>query len=35
MNKSMKPTFFDFIKPLKSQIDKNKLQIKETIVTVK
>ena len=35
MNKSIKPAFFDFIKPLKSQIDKNQLQIKETIVTVK
>lgn len=33
MKKIMKPVFFDFIKPLKSQLDQYQLQIKSTKVT--
>ena len=29
----MKPVFFDFMKPLKRQLDQYKLQIKSTTVT--
>jgi murein DD-endopeptidase len=32
MKKIMKPVFFDFIKPLRNQLDQYQLQIKETIV---
>jgi len=33
MKKRMKPIFFDFIKPLKVQLNQNQLQTKETIAT--
>ena len=33
MKKRMKPVFFDFMKPLKRQLDQYKLQIKSTTVT--
>jgi murein DD-endopeptidase len=35
MKKNMKPVFFDFIKPLRNQLDQDQLQIKETAVTTK
>jgi murein DD-endopeptidase len=33
MKKSMKPVFFDFMKPLKKQLDQFQLHIKSTAIT--
>ena len=35
MKELMKPSFFDFIKPLKFQLNRNQFQLKETIATEK